>query len=279
MPWTYATMLIGSLTLAGFPLLAGFWSKDEIIHAAFEHNMFLGTVGLVTALMTAYYTFRMVFKAFHGVTRVPEGVHAHESGGWILLPLCVLSIGAVFAGYAGVEFHAGGFLGIFEPHGWFHHFLAPVTESFKAFDTHHEATHEAATGIVAHLSHYGLMYASGALALIGIGAAYVLCLDSPMLLAVIRRAFPRAYEVLYNKYYVDEAYARWIVEPLKKFGRFCVGIDNFLIDGVVLMVTFVPRGLAWALRSMQQGALQGYAASMVAGLALLLVIVLVQAGT
>ncbi len=279
MPWTYATMLIGSLALAGFPLLAGFWSKDEIIHAAFKHNAFLGVVGLITALMTSYYTFRMVFKAFHGVTRVPEGVHAHESGGWILVPLCVLSIGAIFAGYAGVEFHTGAFLGIFEPHGWFHHFLEPVTATFHAFDVGHEASHEAASGFVAHMSHYGLMYASAALAMIGIGIAFVMCLDSPMLLAVIRRAFPRAYEVLYNKYYVDEAYGQWIVDPLKKAGRICVGLDTFLIDNLVRLVAFIPRAIGWALRSMQQGALQGYAASMAVGLALLLVIVLVQAGT
>lgn len=275
MPWTYATMLIGSLALAGVPLLAGFWSKDEIIHAAFEHNRFLGFVGLVTALMTAYYTFRMVFRAFHGVTRVPEGIHAHESGGWILVPLVLLSVGAIFAGYAGVSIHTGGFVGIFEPHGWFHHFLEPVTEPFRAFDVEHAAaSHAEHSAFVGHLLHYGLMYTSSALAFIGIMVAYWMCLDSPMLAAVTRRAFPRAYEVLYNKYYVDEACIRWIVDPLKKAGRICVGVDNFVIDGFVWLVTAVPRGLAWGLRGMQQGALQGYAASMVVGLALLLVIVL-----
>ncbi len=277
MPWTYATMLIGSLALAGFPLLAGFWSKDEIIHAAFAQDWLLGTVGLVTALMTSFYTFRMVFRAFHGVTRVPEGVHAHESGGWMLVPLVVLAIGAIFAGYAGVTMHPGGFVGLFEPHGWFHHFLEPVVEPFKVNGVGHVAAGHVGEGsgwVVAHLSHYGLMYASSALALIGIGIAYVLCVDSPMLAAVIRRAFPRTHEVLYNKYYVDEACIRWIVEPLKRAGRFCVGVDNFVIDGIVWFVTAVPRGLGWGLRGLQQGALQGYAASMVVGLALLLVIVL-----
>src|SRR5262249_54770784 len=93
---TAGTFWIGGLALAGFPLLSGFWSKDEIIHAAFEHNQaVLGVLALITAALTAFYTFRMIFWAFHGPEKLPDGVdHAHESGGWMTFPLFVLSIGA-----------------------------------------------------------------------------------------------------------------------------------------------------------------------------------------
>ena len=114
MPITYVTFVIGGLALAGFPLLAGFWSKDEILHAALESDMpYLAVVGIVTAWLTAFYTFRMIYMAFHGQERLPQGVeHAHESGIWMCGPLVVLSIGAVFAGYAGVTVHIGAALGI-----------------------------------------------------------------------------------------------------------------------------------------------------------------------
>ena len=84
---------------------------------------------LLTALMTAFYTGRMLFRAFYGPERVPEGVHAHESGKWMLAPLGVLAIGAVFAGYAGVHMESGGFLGVFGVEGAFQHFLEPVFAS------------------------------------------------------------------------------------------------------------------------------------------------------
>jgi len=259
-------MLIGALSLAGFPLLAGFWSKDEIIHAAFEHSPILGIVGLVTALLTAFYTFRMMFLAFHGTTRVPEGAPAHESGGWMLVPLAMLSIGAAFGGYVGVRFGTGGFLGLFHPEGAFHHFLEPVMEPFSVLHT--EVVRQG------HLQQFGLMYLSAGLAIAGIVFAYSLYIDSPMIATVARRAFPRTYEILRNKYFVDEAYQRWIVEPLRRLGKVCYGFDQYVVDGLVWLVTAIPRLLAFGLRTVQQGRLQGYGATMVAGLAVILAIVL-----
>ncbi|MFQ5491419.1 MAG: NADH-quinone oxidoreductase subunit L, partial [Phycisphaerae bacterium] len=120
LPWTYRLCLIGALALAGFPFLSGFWSKDEIIHHAFAANFWLGLVGLLTAVLTAFYTFRMIFKAFWGDERIPEGVHAHESGRWMLLPMGVLAVGALLAGYFNVP---GDRIG---------HFLDPVLHPFHA---------------------------------------------------------------------------------------------------------------------------------------------------
>ena len=250
-------------------MLAGFWSKDEIIHAAFIQSPLLGFVALLTAVLTAFYTFRMIFRAFHGVTRIPEGVRAHESGPWMIGPLVVLSIGAVFAGYVGVEVGHGGWIGMFQPHGAFHHFLEPVTLPFTAL--HDEVV------VVGHWQAYGLMYSSAALAVFGIMIAYFLYLDSPMLALLLRRGFPRTHKVLSNKYYVDEAYSRCIVEPARRVGKLCFAIDQYFIDGIVWLVTAVPRLLALILRTLQNGTLQGYGTSMVLGLAALLVFVLMGA--
>ncbi len=267
MPWTYGTMLVGSAALAGFPFLSGFWSKDEIIHAAFMQSRLLGAMALFTALLTAFYTFRMFFRAFHGTTRVPEGVHAHESGVWMVVPLVLLSVGALFAGYVGVEVGHGGMLGLFRPHGAIHRFLEPVMAPFA---TEGHGTGEA----IGHLQEFGLMYTTAGLAVIGILLAYTLYVESPMLAVVLRQGFGRTYDVLSHKYYVDEGYDRWIVRPLRRLGDLCFGMDNYFIDGLIWVVTAVPRLIALVLRTLQQGALQGYGASMVLGLAVILLLVI-----
>ena len=265
LPWTYRTFVIGSLALAGFPLLAGFWSKDEIIHAAYVRTPVLGIVGLVTAVLTAFYTFRMVFRAFAGDERIPRGVHAHESGRWMLVPLGILSLGALFAGYAGVRVESGGFLGVFEPHGAFHHFLAPAMLPFERAAEH---------GAGAEAGGHTLMYVSAALAIAGILAAYVCYVRRPWIPGMARVALPGVHRALFNKYYVDEAYDEAVVQPLRRGGRICFGLDEYLIDGLIWVVTALPRGLAFGLRSFQHGALQGYGLSMAAGLAIIVLLVL-----
>ena len=144
LPVTFVTMLLGSAALSGFPLFAGFWSKDEIVHHAFMQHPLLGIVGLVTAALTAFYTFRMMFLAFWGEERIPDGVEAHESGKWMLLPLCVLAIGAAGAGFFGVHVEAGGFLGFLAPEAGgahaqtaFHHMLQSVVQPFTSGNPQH----------------------------------------------------------------------------------------------------------------------------------------------
>jgi NADH-quinone oxidoreductase subunit L len=265
LPWTFATFLIGSLTLAGFPFLSGFFSKDEIIHHALTVDPLLGVIALVTALLTAFYTFRMVFLAFFGPQRVPEGVHPHESGWWMLIPLVVLSIGAIGAGYFGVELTGRGF----------HRFLEPVFAStFVANNPVHAAGHGAvAAEHVSFWSHYGLMILSGALSLIGIFTAYVLYVKQTWIPQLLGASVPRTYAALWNKYYVDEAYEDVIVEPARRTGRICVGLDDYFVDGLIWLVTAIPRGVAFLLRTLQSGMLQGYGLSMVAGIAIIVVLV------
>ncbi|MFQ5590841.1 MAG: NADH-quinone oxidoreductase subunit L [Phycisphaerae bacterium] len=260
LPWTCLTFAIGSLALAGFPLLSGFFSKDEIIHRALALHPFLGVMALVTALLTAFYTFRMVFLAFFGPQRVPEGVHPHESGGWMLAPLFILSVGAVFAGYLGVDATGRGF----------HQFLSPVFETTFVANNPLGAAHaEVHPGFWAH---YGLMILSGALSLIGILGAYLMYVSEPWIAGLARASAMQTHDALWNKYYVDELYDDVVVGPTRQTARVCVGLDDYLIDGLIWLVTAVPRALALVLRGLHGGAIQGYGLSMVGGIALIVLI-------
>jgi NADH-quinone oxidoreductase subunit L len=263
LPITFLTFVIGSLALAGFPLLSGFFSKDEIIHAAFTRHPMLGIIGLITAILTAIYTFRMVFVAFFGELRVPEGAHPHESGRWMLIPLVLLAVGAITAGYAGVTVQTGGFLGLLEPHGRFHAFLAPVVAPFTLAALPKGESH----------GDHTLMYVSGALAILGIVFAWLLYVRIPAWPWAIRLAFPEIHELLQNKYYVDEAYDAVIVRPLWRVGKWLYALDRFVIDGILWFIAAVPQSLGSALQSLQSGALQGYGVVMTGGLVLIVLIV------
>lgn len=268
MPITYVTFLIGGLALAGFPLLAGFWSKDEIIHAALESDMpYLAYVGLATAWLTAFYTFRMIYMAFHGQERLPRDVeHAHESGIWMTTPLMLLSIGAVFAGYVGVTMHSGGAFGFFEPNGRLHQFL----------ETLYRLPSAAAAQGAAHGGHW-LMYLSAVLSIWGIATAYYFYRRRPTIPMAIALVSGPVYRLLYNKYYVDELYDAAIVRPLRRLGDICYDLDNYFINSILWLITLVPRSIGFGLRQWQQGAMQGYALGMIVGLVVALWWMLVAA--
>ena len=259
LPWTFVTFVAGALALAGFPMFSGFFSKDAIIHHALAAHWLLGGIGLVTALLTAFYTFRMVFLAFYGTERVPEGVHPHESGGWMLVPLVILALGAIGAGYLGV----GG-----RP---FHHFLQPVFE--HTFVAHNPAHGGHGSEQASFWAQYGLMFLSGGLAIIAIIAAYVCYVSQPWIPGLVKASATRAYRTSWNKYYVDELYDAGVVEPARNGGRLFVGLDDYLIDGLIWFVTAVPRGLALVLRGLQSGSIQAYGLSMVAGITIIVFLV------
>ncbi len=258
LPTTYRQMLIGCLALAGFPLLAGFWSKDEILHAAFERHPAVGVLLLITAALTAYYTFRMFFLCFHGPRRLPPeaGVHPHDAPPVMTRPLWVLALGAVFTGYLGVQVGTGGkFLGLFTPHFVFHEYLGQSTLG---------AAQKAAGGV-------WLMYVSAAVALGGIALAWARYGRAPVE-DPDARLLGGLWRVWHHKYWVDELYDGVFVRPLRGLGHAFFGTDRYGVDGIVWLIAAVPRGAAFALSLLQRGALQGYALGMAAGVALLLLI-------
>ncbi len=261
LPKTRTLMLIGCLALSGFPLFSGFWSKDEIVHAAFTWHPLLGVILLVTAFLTAYYTFRMYFLCFHGPTRLPEeaGEHPHESPPVMIRPLYLLAAGSIFAGFLGVTIHVSGsesFLGFLKPHGFFHHYLSESTII---------TAHEAGGGE----GGVGMMYLSAVIAIAGIGLAYLRYGSAPLEDPDSRVLGP-LWQLWHHKYWVDELYDLIFVRPLRALGRFFYATDTHGIDNILWFIAAVPRGCGWALRWLQRGALQGYALGMVAGLAILL---------
>lgn len=259
LPRTYATMLVGCLALAGFPLLSGFWSKDEIVHAAFARSPFVGTVMLLTAFLTAYYTFRMFFLCFHGKLRLPEeaGDHPRESPPVMVIPLAVLALGAVLTGYLGVTLHVGreSFLGLLAPHGFLQHYL-----------------HASTIGTPPALGESPwLMYISAVVALAGIALAWARYGTAPTD-EPDRRLLGPIWDAWHAKYKMDELYDVAFVRPLRNLGHFCFGTDSYCVEGLVWLVAAVPRGLSFGLHFLQRGVLQGYALGMVIGIAVLLVI-------
>ncbi len=260
LPKTHILTLIGCLALAGFPLLAGFWSKDEIVHAAWEHNQVVGIIMLITAALTAYYTFRMYFLCFHGKLRVPDeaGDHPHESPPVMIMPLWVLAIGAIFTGYLGVEWLVStskSIFAVFKPHGFFHEYLA-------------------ASSIVSGPTHEGgvwLAYVSAVVALAGIGLAWLRYGGAPEE-DPDRRLLGPVFTLWHNKYWVDELYNAIFVRPLRGLGHACFGTDRGGVDGLVWVASAVPRALAFALHFLHRGALQGYALGMAVGLIVLLLL-------
>ena len=268
MPVTHATFLVSAMALAGIPLLAAFWSKDEIIHGAFAggHTV-LAWIGLITALLTAVYTFRMVAMAFWGPLRMPRGIdHAHEGPWWMKGPLVLLAIGAIFAGYVGVHLvSGGGFLGVFEPHGAFHEFLRPIFASASSLLPAHATT--------GHEGH-ALMYGSAAIAIFGALTAAYLYTKRPTIPWAVAAAAGPFHQLLHHKYYVDELYDTVFVQPLRRAGRFCFGVDRNFINAILYVIGSVPRAIGFGLRTWQQGAMQGYALCMIVGVVALIWFVL-----
>src|SRR5262249_31469024 len=183
---TYRTMLIATLAIAGFPPLAGFFSKDAILGAAYQIDggKPLYVIGLLTALFTSFYMFRLVFLTFHGQQRYDEHhVHVHESPWNMLGPLVVLAVLSVIGGWMAVPSFWGG-----EDH--FAAFLAPI------FGAVHEG------GAEAHYLEIILAVVAVAAALVGLGVAFWLYLKQPGKPAEIARSLKPVYNTLYNKYYV-----------------------------------------------------------------------------
>jgi len=242
-PRTYALMWIGSLALAGVPFFAGFYSKDIILEAAYGAGTGVGFyafwLGVAAALMTAFYSWRLLFLTFHGAPRADEKVmaHVHESPPVMIVPLVVLAIGAVFAGWLAYE----PFVGHDQAAFWGASiFVARGGEVLDA--AHHVPAWVKLLPVV--------------VAIAGIALAWLFYIRSPDLPGRLAEQLRALYLFFYNKWYFDELYDRVFVRPAFYVGR---GLwktgDGALIDGVG------PDGIAAATRllSRRAGLLQtGY---------------------
>ncbi|MBI3557388.1 MAG: NADH-quinone oxidoreductase subunit L [Deltaproteobacteria bacterium] len=275
MPKTFATFVVGTAAISGFPLLSGFFSKDEILWSAFSSHLGLAGFGLwaimaFTALLTAFYMTRLTCLTFLGEPRFDpkkigaahaaakdhghghgdddhehEEHHAkpgvHESPGIMVIPLIVLAVLSVIGGYVGIPHYSA-----------IEHWLVPVVG---------EPGGEASSMM------WVLMAASVAIGLLGIGLGYYLYVLRTDIPKSIYENFSAIYKILFNKYYVDEIYDALIVRPIKQISMVCWKVlDVIIVDGTVLAFARVSRFTGEVSRLVQTGAIQVYAVFILLGL-------------
>ena len=253
MPVTYWTMLIAGGALAALPPLAGFWSKDEIVGAAYrDGQLVLYAVGIITAVLTAFYVTRAMWMTFHGEPRDHHLFdHAHESPAVMTLPLVALAVGSA----------ALGILVGFPPdQGFIHSFLGPVLVL--------EGGGEHAPEIGTLLALAAVSVAAG---IIGILIGLSVYVRHRPDASAITRAFEPYYRVLVNKYYVDELYDHRIVDLLRGFFGVLWAFDVHVVDGIANGVGRLSAVGGGAARRVQTGVVGNYALTIVVGLLVVIV--------
>jgi NADH-quinone oxidoreductase subunit L len=252
-PFTYLVMVIGTLALTGFPLTAGYFSKDAIIESAFaSHNPFAFYGFLMTVVaagLTAFYSWRLIFKTFHGEPHDQEHYQAaHEAPLWMLIPIGVLAAGSILAGFPFKELFAG--------HG--------VEEFFR--DSIKMNPH-----IIEEMHHIpqSIAFLPTVMMALGFLVSWVFYIRRPYLPAELADQQPLLYQFLLNKWYFDELYELIFVRPTKWIGRVLWKVgDGYIIDGlgpdgVSARVLDVTRNVV----RLQTGYLYHYAFAMLIGVA------------
>lgn len=258
-PVTYAIMWIGSLALAGFPFFAGFYSKDMILEAAYGAHTRVGLLafwlGCAAALLTAFYSWRLLIMAFHGTPRASDEImaHVHESPNVMTLPLVPLALGAIFAGWMGYDLFVGN------------HWQEFWGDSLFILPTHQamEAAHHVPTWV--KLLPIGLASA-------GVVGAYIAYVRLPWLPVSLAGRTGALYQFLFNKWYFDELYDRIFVKPAVRCGKLLWTrgdkgvIDHYGPDGLSAAVA----RLSGRLVQLQTGYVYHYAFAMMIGVVVLL---------
>jgi NADH-quinone oxidoreductase subunit L len=230
LPWTYRTMLVGTIAIAGIPPFAGFFSKDEILWRAWSNGhpviWFLLWCG---AGMTAFYMFRLLFLTFWGEERMDEHTkhHIHESPKRVVLPLAALAVLSLIGGWVGFP----GWTGVSNR---FEHFLEPVLRV-------PETSGPAALFAVPE---WLFTVLSVAIALVGIALAYHFYVARPGVADRVTGKIKGFYNLVYHKYYVDQLYDALFVNRTKDLGRACFFVDSHFVDGAVNGTAATTRGTA-----------------------------------
>jgi NADH-quinone oxidoreductase subunit L len=241
MPTTYRTFLIGAAALAGIPLMSGFFSKDATLLGALAYNPVLYAVGAVTALLTAFYSFRAVFLAFHGTPRDHHLYdHAHESPSLMTTPLWILAGLSIFAGLLNLPFVLT-----------MEHWLEPSVG-------HHESP-----SLTLELVTITLSVIIALFGFVMARARYLLNEPWPRNMAA---QFSGLEPVIHAKYYVDEFYWTVIVTPLRRLAAWFASVfDRRFIDGIVNWVGSASMELGAQVRQLQNGAIPTYALTILVG--------------
>jgi NADH-quinone oxidoreductase subunit L len=224
-PITFWTMCCAWVAIAGVPPFSGFFSKDAILLAAYQHSPAIYWIGIVTAALTAFYVSRAMFMTFFGTYR--GKAHPHESPAVMWVPLAVLAILSLVGGW-----------------------LFPIPEFLKAMFPAFEESEQ-----------HWLMYVSVFAGVAGIALAYLMYIVKPGMADSLAATFKAPYQLIYNKYFVDEVYDAAVVRPLIGGSRIVLwkGVDAGLIDGIVNGVGARCRDVGSVLRLLQSGSIRSYA--------------------
>jgi NADH-quinone oxidoreductase subunit L len=258
MPITYATFVVGSLSLAGVVPFAGFWSKDAILGAAWNDDKILWAVAMAVVFMTAFYSFRAIFLTFHGeynggeppehgVAHDADAATPHESPLLMVVPLLILAVAAVLAGFVNFPSHSTEGLA---------HLLEGALPASSAEALHHESFN------------WGLAISSTLLAVAGIGLAYAVYEAKAISAASLQKMWGPVHTLVARKYYMDDLYEGLIVrDGLYNFvTRIGQWFDTNIVDGAVNGAATVARRAGDSLRWVQSGSVQAYGTVGFAGL-------------
>jgi NADH-quinone oxidoreductase subunit L len=260
-PITHATMLIGSIAIAGIPPLAGFWSKDEILAESFLLGFeWVWAVGVVVAVMTGFYMFRLMAKTFYGPSRVDPAVepHVHESPWSMAGPLVILAVPSVLLGLA---------IGFPPLDGALHHWLEPVF-------------HDALATLNIYHHEFQIFGLDGVLMLVGATAGALGVIGAIWLFGLLRVRQPREqqverlssgrlqplYRASYNRWWFDELNDLIFVRIGGLFARALWWIDVRIVDGTVNGIAALTQRTGTGIRQIQTGRVQNYALGIAAGL-------------
>jgi NADH-quinone oxidoreductase subunit L len=259
-PWTFLTMFIATLAIAGIPPLAGFWSKDEILWRAYQVSWVYWAIGVVTAFITSFYMFRLLYMTFfgdyrgaqerergsHGHDRHSHDEHGHgephESPMVMLVPLMILAVLSLLGGFVGWNHH-------------FEHFLAPVLGGESAGETGTSITEWVLMGVSILAAASGWML------------AHLLYSARPELPQKIADSLGGFYQAVVHKYYIDELYAAVFVKPLVEGSSRILwqDVDRKIIDASVNESADGARQVSDEVRQMQSGNIRSYAGWIAAG--------------
>ncbi|TLS35820.1 NADH-quinone oxidoreductase subunit L [Pseudalkalibacillus caeni] len=252
---TGTLFLIGSLAISGVPLFSGFFSKDEILLAAYSDGRYvLFALGIITAFLTAFYVFRLFFLVFMGDQKRPATVtKINESPKVMLFPMVVLGVLAVVSGYVNTT--------------WFGTFLGDWLATGP-----YDVVHEHGEGA------WWIPWLASLLAIGGIALAWLMYAEKKISHDWLSKTMPGVHQLLFKKYYIDEAYDNSLVRGTTVFSYFWHYFDKFIVEGIVAFAVGAVRRVGKAGANVQSGQVQTYGAVAFAGLVAVMVILALTGG-
>jgi NADH-quinone oxidoreductase subunit L len=263
LPVTFITMLIGTLAISGIPPFAGFFSKDEILAQTFTQSTSMYVIGVITAMFTSFYMFRLLYLTFYGKFRgTPEQEHhLHESPPSMTIPLVVLAILSTIGGFIGIPESLGG-------HHWLASFLAPVFKGSAAIMKQVPLVQQ---------TEWTLMAISVAGVLLAFAYAYIKYIKNAHIPVADQEERPALVDLSYHKFYIDELYDAVVRKPLDALSVFFYNVvDRLGIDGIVNGLGKGAVESSKGLRLLQTGNVGFYIFMMVVGIISILMYIVIK---